>query len=519
MKYTYIFFCMSLFLTMNGHSKENNICASLNVNHIFILEDSSENVSGDSLKIKADTATIISDTIPNSSDTVINSSAVLDSGKRVEYILPEIRIGKILIVGNEVTQDDIITREISLRENTILDLKMLEHDVRNLNKLGLFNKIDVLPIPTDSANKVDLMFMLEEKFYILPIPQGGFRDGQFSKFWAGLNLRWFNFRGRNETLNFNFGIGYEPFVGLSYSVPWIGEDARYFSSVSLRYSKNYNRSLLALNETGSSSIPDPDSNFVNYNFSASYKFGKYFNRNFSVSSTLKYNLIESVPYQPGRTVSTDGTDSYFTFGMFSKFDTRDSYEYTLAGSYYSLEYEKIGFGKTMDFNRVNLEMKKFIPIEMDAGKFITFANRTFSTIAFGGSVPTYMREFFGYNDLIRGYKRNVLEGENKLGVFNEFRIPVINPFYIHGKELPVVRSVSALKNLNYKFGLFATIFYDIGGVWNKNSNFFKTKFYSGYGVGLNFILPFGFIGRTDFSMRQQDNTLYPSVIFDLDAAF
>ncbi|MBK8983276.1 MAG: hypothetical protein IPM38_13375 [Ignavibacteria bacterium] len=399
------------------------------------MKDSSDNMPGsDAVYQISDSGKIIYDTIPISNDSILNNSAVLDSGKGVEYLLPEIRIGKILIVGNEVTQDDIITREISLRENTILDLKILEHDVRNLNKLGLFNKIDVLPIPTDSANKVDLMFMLEEKFYILPIPQGGFRDGQFSKFWAGLNLRWFNFRGRNETLNFNFGIGYEPFVGLSYSVPWIGEDARYFSSVSLRYSKNYNRSLLALNDTGSSSIPDPDNNFVNYNFSADYKLGKYFNRNFSVSSTLKYNLIESVPYQPGRTVSTDGTDSYFTFSIFSRFDTRDSYEYTLAGSYYSLEYEKIGFGKTIDFNRINLEMKKFIPIEMDAGKFITFANRTFSTIAFGGTVPTYMREFFGYNDLIRGYKRNVLEGENKLGVFNEFRIPVINPFYIHGKS-------------------------------------------------------------------------------------
>ncbi|MBS1517694.1 MAG: hypothetical protein JSS91_06375 [Bacteroidetes bacterium] len=433
--------------------------------------------------------------------------------------LPKVRIGKILLVGNNVTEADIIMREISLKENSVLDLKKLEEDVKNLYKLGLFNKIDLIPVPTDTLNKIDMMIIVEEKFFILPIPQGGFRNGQLSKFWAGMNLMWYNFRGRNETLNLNFGVFYEPFVSLSYSVPWIGKYSHYFTSVSVGYSKNYNRSLRAINDTTSNQIPDNDKNYLNKNFDASFKFGKYFSKDLSVSTTFKYNIIKTSPYEPGRTLSPDGTDDYLSLLLSSRLDTRDSYEYTLDGSFYRLEYEKIGFGQNINFNKVRMEAKNFIPVEMKKGSYITFSNKTFAALSFGGSVPVYMREFFGYNDIIRGYRNTVLEGENKLGIFSEVRIPVIDPVFLKGSSLPIVKSISALKNLNYKFGLYATVFYDLGSVWYQKDNFFKTQFRSGYGVGLNMILPFGFVGRTDFCLRQQDNYLYPSVVFDLEASF
>ena len=96
---------------------------------------------------------------------------------------------------------------------------------------------------------------------------------------------------------------------------------------------------------------------------------------------------------------------------------------------------------------------------------------------------------------------------------------MINPFYFEGKSIPVVQNISMLKKMNYKFGLFATMFFDVGGVWNKNDNFFKTQFINGFGAGLNFILPFGFIGRTDFAFRKEEKRFIPQVIFDLDAAF
>lgn len=434
-------------------------------------------------------------------------------------VMQNIFVNKILIAGNEVTDDEIIRRELSIKENSILNISELEEDVKRIYRLGLFNKVDVMPVPTEVNNKFNLLILVEERFYILPLPQGGFRDGEFSKFWAGLNVRWNNFRGRNETAGLSFGIGYEPFINVSYSVPWIGKDAHFFSSADVSYSKNFNRSLIALNDTTTNTIPATSDNFANYNFNASYSLGKYFSKDLSISTRFKYHIIETSQYESGRTVSKDGKDNFLTFSVNGTFDTRNSTEYTLAGSYYSLLYEKFGFGKLFDFNRINFETKKFIPIKLGRDYAVTFASRTIGAISFGGKIPTYLYEFFGYDKLIRGYKKIVFEGENQLGIFSELRIPVIDPFYIKGEQIPIAKKISMLKKLNYKFGLYATIFFDAGGVWNKNNNFFDTKFRNGFGVGLNFILPFGFVGRTDLAFRKEQKRFIPQIVIDLDASF
>ncbi len=433
--------------------------------------------------------------------------------------LKDIEINKILIAGNEITDEDIITREIHTKENSKIDPIVLNEDVQRIYNLGLFNKVDVYPIPVDSLGKVNLMFLVEERFYILPVPQGGFRNGEFSKFWAGLNIVWNNFRGRNETASLSFGLFYEPFVNASYFVPWIGEKAHFFSSASIGYSKSYNKSLLALNDSTTNSIPASTDNFIMNNFNSSFSLGKYFTDNFSVTGNLRFNLISSSQYEPGRTISKDGKDEYFTLGFSGKFDTRNSLEYTTAGSFYFLEYQKIGFGKLVDFNRTRAEYRKFIPVKLGKKYFITLASRGITTISFGGDIPDYLHEFFGYDKIIRGYKKKVFEGENQLGMFNEIRIPVIEPFYLKGKSMPVVNVISMLKNLSYKFGLYGTVFYDIGGVWNKKDKFIDTRFYHGFGAGLNFILPFGFVFRTDYAFRREGKKFVPQVIFDLDAAF
>ena len=457
--------------------------------------------------------------VKEDSSKVVKVDSVRSNQSNDSLIIPSIYIRNIVIAGNDITDEDIITREIYSKENSELDTKVLQSDIERIYKLGLYNKVDIFPIPTDSANVFDIMILVEERFYILPLPQGGFRNGEFSKFWAGARVLWTNFRGRNETVSLSFGIGYEPFVSLSYSVPWIGEKAHYFASFSSSFSKNYNQSLIALNDTTSNAIPSSSDNFLIYNFNAGATLGKYYTKNFSLAAGLKYNLVDSSPYEVGRTVSTDGYDNFMTFSFSGQFDTRNSYEYTTAGSFYFLEYIKFGFGKLFDFNKVSFNVKKFIPIKLSDKYAVTFASSSIGTISFGGTIPYYLDEYFGYDKIIRGYKKVVSQGNNRWGLFNEFRIPIISPLYVEGKSIPVVESIGALKKLNYKFGMYGTLFFDIGTVWNKTDDFFNSRFINGFGAGLNFILPFGFVGRTDFAFRTEGKKFVPQVIFDLDAAF
>ncbi len=448
--------------------------------------------------------------MPNSRET--------DSSNDSLNLPANLRIRNIILAGNETTDEDVILRELKSMENSRFDENLLKDDLQRLNNLGLFTKIDIYPVPTDSMNVIDLMFVFEESIYLIPLPQGGFRNGQLSEFWAGLNLIWRNFRGRNETLSASFGIGSDPFASLSYSIPWIGRDAHFFSSFSAGYSNNVNKSLQTVTTSGNE-IPDKDENYTLKNFKSAVSLGKYLSREVSMTGILRFNFLETSQYEPGRTVSTDGKDMFATFTINGRYDTRNSYEYATAGTLLSLEYTKAGFGQLIDFNRVSIDVRKFIPIKLSDSYAISLGTSTLGSIAFGGTIPTYMREFFGYDKVIRGHKKLVYEGENRFGLFNEIRIPVVKETYFKGSSIPAVNQVSMLKKMSYRFALYATVFFDIGTVWNKNSNFFETKYHNGFGAGLNYILPFGLVGRTDFAFRKEDKKFVPQIIFDLSAAF
>lgn len=432
--------------------------------------------------------------------------------------VPDLIIRKIILAGNESTDEDIILRELSTKENSAFDPELLKKDLERLNNLGLFNKIDLVPVPTDMPSQIDLMFLFEESIYFLPIPQGGFRNGQLSRFWFGMNIIWRNFRGRNETLAGSFGIGAEPFVGISYYVPWIGEKAHFFSRVSAAYSKNENKSLQTIDAQGNQ-IPDDDLNYTINNFNVAALLGKFLSREFSVSAGLRFNSIRTSQYEPGRTVSEDGVDEFFTASFIARTDSRNSVDYATSGSYLSAEYSKFGFGNLIDFNRISIDARTFIPIRLGRSYEISACFSTIGAVSFGAEVPSYLRLFFGYDKVIRGHKRLVYEGENQLGFFNEIRFPIIPVRYYSGSSIPAVSLISQLRRMNYKFGIYGTLFFDIGTVWNKNSNFFRNSYHSGFGAGLNYLLPFGLTGRTDFAFRIEDKKFVPQVVFDLNAAF
>lgn len=64
------------------------------------------------------------------------------------------------------------------------------------------------------------------------------------------------------------------FLNLSYSIPWIGKKAHFFSSLSAGYSNNKNKSLQTVTTTGNE-IPDKEDNYSIENFKASLSLGKF----------------------------------------------------------------------------------------------------------------------------------------------------------------------------------------------------------------------------------------------------
>jgi len=75
-------------------------------------------------------------------------------------------VNRITVTGNTRTPDEVIRREIPLREGLLFDSLRLEMARSRLNQLGLFEDIkveDILIAPSTSEPKVDITFRVKEK--------------------------------------------------------------------------------------------------------------------------------------------------------------------------------------------------------------------------------------------------------------------------------------------------------------------------------------------------------------------
>jgi outer membrane protein insertion porin family len=90
---------------------------------------------------------------------IVNLTVNIDEGR-------EFYVNRITITGNTRTRDELIRREIPLREGFLFDSLRLEMGLLSLNKGGLLEEIkidDVLIKPSSSEPKVDIEIRVREK--------------------------------------------------------------------------------------------------------------------------------------------------------------------------------------------------------------------------------------------------------------------------------------------------------------------------------------------------------------------
>lgn len=431
-----------------------------------------------------------------------------------------LKVSSIIVTGNKTTKDDIILREMHLKKGSKFTLKEYSEDLLSIYNLALFTKVDIIPVPV-GEKEIALNVDVKERWYILPLPNAGIEEGEWKKIWLSMNLRWDNFRGRNERLNAGFRIFYNPSVSLSYFVPWIGEKLHLFMGIGGAWQRQRNRSLTAVGrESGSNTIAYNDSNYENVQYKAELTIGRYFGKHFSVFTEYKFNHLRVSQYTPGRTVSDDGVDRYITLGAGVSWDSRDINEYATKGLLFRTMYERYGFlDEEVNFGRFILENQSFIPLPLTKSYYITLASKLYTSLAMGAIIPVYNHEYLGYSeDYVRGWKGKAYEGDDIFTIYNELRIPVIKPRYIRGKDMVIVKDIPIVKNLDIRHGLYFTLIYDIGTVWYKDEKISTKRFYSGAGIGVNIIAPFGYVLRADWVFRLGKPTV-GQIGFSLSAKF
>lgn len=180
---------------------------------------------------------------------------IIDSASQV------IQINRIFIIGNRLTRDHIILRELSMKSGDTLNVAeldfRLEQDKKKIYNTRLFNTVEIRKLEVDTG-RVDLLIDLDERWYTFPSPIFELSDRNFNEWWQnydhdfsrvnyGLRLSQFNVRGRNETLLATMQFGFNRIFSVRYTIPYIDQRQKQGLTVDLYFLETKNLAYQTLN--------------------------------------------------------------------------------------------------------------------------------------------------------------------------------------------------------------------------------------------------------------------------------
>ncbi|MDQ3191313.1 MAG: hypothetical protein M3Q58_06965 [Bacteroidota bacterium] len=454
-------------------------------------------------------APVFSQEKPLRADT-INAPGVelLDTVKNFSPVI----ISEIIIIGNKITHDHIILREIPFSSGDTIAAGMLSNKLvrtrQNLLNTGLFNFVTI--VPEFAGNTVLVRIELIERWYTWPIPIIELAETNFNTWWLtrdyrrvnyGLFVTRENFRGRKEALRFKVQTGYTDQYAVQYYIPYLNKKQTLGMEATLSYYKNHE---IAYKTVENKRVFYTDlENAARQEFYAklilTYRGGIY-NSN---SLLIKYNaasindtlLSLSDDYFSENTTNTQ----FLTLSYKFKRDRRDFKAYPLKGYYFDVEGVKIGAGVLPSAPDVVYFMgtyKKFW--KLDEKFYFAVAGK--SKYSLTRNQPYYIQRGLGYYDeQVRGYEYYVIDGQNWYMGRTNFKYQLIKPSV---KNFDFIKSK---KFSTFHYAFYLNLFADAGYVDDKlyyKHNPLANQLLYGYGVGLDYVTYYDQVIRFEYSINK-----------------
>ncbi len=393
------------------------------------------------------------------------------------------RIRLILVQGNEKTKQDIILREMKLTQGGLLDYEELERDRLRIQNLGIFNRVEIDIVPTDTG--AILVVSVSEMWYIFPYPIVFRNERDWSRISVGAGLLYTNFRGRREVIDFSGWLGFNPAIRLSYSNPWILGKAKLYTRASVFARRVRNRSFTVADSV-------VNENQLGFKWTVGKRFGHFIYFDLNVG----YRRLTLSESGQGTTLSSSGKDNLPHFGFSFKYDSRDLWEYPHKGRFLNLWATKTGTPTgTINYLRYGFDLRKYVPIGATTLAFRTAANLS------RGTIPVYEKVHFGFSTRIRGHFREKRSGDHLLLGSAEFRFPIVPITYHDWAPFQGMGQYGA----NLRFGVSGGIFIDTGNVWFRGNDFDSGDFNSGWGAGMHVFLPYNGLVRFEYGFDEEWN--------------
>ncbi len=339
-----------------------------------------------------------------------------------------VTINRVLIIGNKITKERIISRELSLRPGDTVSTKrigkILVLDQRKIYNLRLFNTVTIQWLEL-SPDEVDLLVEVNERWYTFPVPIFELSDRNFNEWWQnydhdlrrvnyGLRLYQYNFRGRNETLRFTAQFGFTRKFDVSYRIPYIDKRQRHGLVIDFNYGEPKNlayftddHKLLYYPEDK----PSETTVKLSRGFGVSYTFRKSFYETHSITYNYQNNhVLDTIAkLNPNFYKNSAVGQQYSSITYSFSSEHRDVIAYPLKG------YQITGFvqrtGLLIDSDVRQWELNVTYAKYADLGKNYYLSNFSSLYTSTPSDQPYTFFSALGYRrQFVKGYEVYVIEG-------------------------------------------------------------------------------------------------------------
>jgi outer membrane protein assembly factor BamA len=446
-------------------------------------------------------------------DTLSIATPAIQSDSSTDKTL---HVDRVLIIGNKVTRQRIIERELSLKPgDTIRASKLtstLNWDKNNLYNLRLFNTVSVRALDLND-NHIDILVELTERWYIFPVPIFELSDRNFNEWWNnynhdlsrinyGIRIYKYNFRGRNESLRFTAQFGFYTKFDLQYRVPNLDKTQKHGLTFNFDFGAPKNLAYKTLDHKlefirKDQVVKEQLGLSVTYTYRKTFFETHSFTYNYRSSKVLDTVLLLNPNYYNANKL----TQQFSLLSYFFASERRDVVMYPLKGYQFTAYIAKSGIFPNEDVNQLEVNLTYAIHHPMAKNFFISnFSSVFWST---PNNQPYTMFDALGYRNLIvRGFENFVVEGPTFALNKTTFKKRIF------GKSWTLEKM--RIEQFSYiPLAIYIKTFADFGYVQNYNyydekglNTRLSNRFLAGAGFGLDFVTAYDLVIRMEYTFTQ-----------------
>jgi hypothetical protein len=443
---------------------------------------------------------------------LLSGSSIGQTSTTSSDSLPKI-ITNIHLVGNRVTKERIILRELTFKSGDTIPAGQLEamlvQSQKNLFNTSLFNKVTIQKLPIDEVY-TELLITCVERWYTWPIPIFELAETNFNTWWLtrdfsrtnyGFVVYRQNFRGRNEETGFKVQLGYSKEFAFLYKAPYVNKKQNLGLGLYTGYIQR-NELVTATENNKRIFYTGTDGN-IRDEFIA--KVHATYRKKIFDSHTLELRYTAAKMDSEIAEVATDyflkGSNRMKYMGLVYTFrnDHRDNKPYPLNGHYFQLDLVQNGLGIA---NRDGLNV--FYPILqykqfLHLGKKFYWAGGIRAKWTPSKENPYYLQEGLGYNNFVRGYEYYVIDGQHYGMIRSNFKYQLVSPRF---------RTLKKMKNTRFNtfhYAFYLNAFTDLGYVKDDlyaANNALANSTLFGTGLGIDFVTYYDKVLRVEYSFNK-----------------